>query len=89
MRGYPKRVATKQDFINLLSIKKFKELAISDLKQIYYLQDDECIKVISGTEETEDLVTEKATNPMPLWKQKGFQNRDEIAKLIVQNGGII
>jgi len=87
MKGYPKHIATKQDFLNLLSYKEFKEQALENLKKIYEAQDDTVIRVVSGSEEEGNLVTEKIENPMPLWKVKGFSSRQEVADLITENGG--
>jgi len=87
MKGYPKYIATKQDFLNLLEVDEFKAKAIEDMKIIYNLEDDKAIRVVSGSEEIEDLVTEKVDNPMPLWKIKGFGSREEIAQIIIGNGG--
>lgn len=87
MKGYPKTMGTKQDFLNLLSMKEFKERALADLKVISEMADDKTIRVVSGSEETKNLVTEEIENPMPLWKKKGFQNRQEVADIILGNGG--
>ena len=87
MQGYPKHVATKQDFLNLLSQDEFREQAIADLKKIYETKDDVVIQVVSGSEEEGDLVTKEIENPMPLWRIKGFSSREEIADIITQYGG--
>jgi len=87
MKGYPKRMATKQDFINLLSVEEFRETALLDLKKIYNTQDGKCVQAVSGSEETGDLETKTIKTLIPLWKQKGFQGRKEVAELIAQNGG--
>jgi len=82
MKGYPKHIATKEDFLNLLSTDSFREQALKDLEAIYSMPDDTVVKVVSGSEETGDLVTEEIPNPMPLWKRKGFKSREEVKKLI-------
>jgi len=82
MKGYPKRINTKQDFLNLLENETFRDQAIADLEKIYNADDDTVIRVVSGSEETDDLVTEEISNPMPLWKQKGFKGREEVKELI-------
>jgi len=89
MRGYPKHIATKQDFENLLSIKEFKAQALKDLERLSGIKDDRVKRVISGSEETKDLVTEEIDNPMPLWKSKGFKNRNEIAALIAKHRKVV
>lgn len=87
MKGYPKHIATRQDFVNLLSMEEYKEKALSDLRALYEYDDDTCIRVVSGSEETGDLVTEVIANPLPMWKQKGFESRESILDLISEYGG--
>ncbi len=82
MRGYPKYIATRQDFVNLLAIQEFRDRALEDMKSIYNLPDDTCVRVFSGSPESGDLVTEVIENPMPLWKIKGFESRQSLAALI-------
>lgn len=86
MRGYPKVIATKQDFINLLAIPEFKNQALSDLQAVYDLQDDTLERVVSF--DTDDkgqminIVTETIAAPMPKWKRMGFESRAEILNLM-------
>lgn len=87
MRGYPKHIATVQDFENLLSVPEHKEQALVDLKALYLLTDDKATRVVTGSEETGDLVTEEIDNSRPLWMQKGFKSREAVADLIKANGG--
>lgn len=87
MRGYPKRVATVQDFENLLADNELKSQALADLAAIYSADDATVERVVSGSEETGDLVTETIDNPMPLWKQKSFASREAVRELIEANGG--
>jgi len=82
MRGYPKHIATKQDFINLLTTDEFRQQALRDLIRIAKVQDDKATVVVSGSEETGDLVTKEIPNPMPLWKIKGFDSKEDLIKLI-------
>jgi hypothetical protein len=82
MRGYPRYVATKQDYINLLQDTDLHDQAVADLITIRDLGDDTVLRVVSGSEETGDLVTEEIDNPMPTWKQKGFATLQELADLI-------
>ena len=90
MKGYPKYVATKQDFINLLSMPEHKVQALTDLQAICNA-DDATVKRATTPINPDDLQggwnTEDIENPMPLWKQKGFESRQEIADLITENGG--
>jgi len=87
MRGYPKTMQTKQDFLNLLDIPEFKDQALADLKIIFEIPDQKVKRVISGSEETKDLVSEEIDNPFPLWKHKGFESRKEVGDLIVAEKG--
>ena len=82
MKGYPKHIATKQDFLNLLADKEFRERAIADLRMIAEADDEKAIRTISFNEDTGAEVTEEIDNPMPLWKIKGFESRKEVAELI-------
>lgn len=81
MQGYPKRIAGTQDIINLLADERFKEKARADLDRIAAVDDDNAVKVISGSEETGDLVTEQIINPRPLWKRLGFKTKAELTAL--------
>ncbi|OPY87920.1 MAG: hypothetical protein A4E72_01402 [Syntrophus sp. PtaU1.Bin208] len=87
MRGYPKHIATRQDFINLLGMEEYKARALTDLRALYETPDDTYLRVVSGSEKTGDLVTEEVPAPNPLWKQKGFESRDAVAELIIEYGG--
>ena len=82
MCGYPKHIATKQDFLNLLANSACRDRAVAQLQQIAALDDSAATRVISGSEETGDLVTEEISNPMPAWKRYGFDSREEIVNLI-------
>lgn len=87
MKGYPKHIASKQDFINLLADKEYRERAIADLRIIAEADDDKAMRTISINEETGEEVTEEIDNPMPLWKVKGFKSRKEVAELIAAQEG--
>ena len=85
MRGYPKIIATKQDFINLLAEPEFKAQALADLQAVYDLQDDTLERVVSY--DTDDkgqminIVTETIPAPMPKWKRMGFESRATVMEL--------
>lgn len=82
MQGYPKIVATKQDFINLLNMPEFKSQAISDLQNIVNFNDDQVKQVTFSDQiigyETYTMIN----NPNPLYTQKGFTTRQEAQDLI-------
>jgi len=88
MKGYPKYINCKQDFINLLAEPEHQAQAIEDLKVIRDMDDDKALRVVSMDEETGEETTEEIDNPMPLWKVKGFSSRQEVTDLIteVENG---
>ena len=85
MKGYPKFVAVKQDFVNLLDMPEFKEQALADLQAIYDLQDDKATRATTLIDESDPekgYNTEEIDNPNPVWKQKGFASRAEVLELI-------
>jgi hypothetical protein len=86
MKGYPKHVATKQDFINLLSLPECKEQALADLQAVHDLQDDTMERVVSydmdEAGQMTNVVTETVSAPMPKWKRMGFSSRQDILDII-------
>ena len=82
MKGYPKNIATKQDFINLLAMPEYKERAEKELKALQSSQDDTVEKVVSSKTDAKgnmtDVVTETISNPMPVYKRMGFESKEEI-----------
>ena len=92
MKGYPKYIATVQDFRNLLEMEENKEQAIADLKDIYNTDDDKATIAttqINPKDPESEWNTELINNPMPLWKQKGFKYRNSVGVMIVEFGGKI
>ena len=90
MRGFPKHINCVQDFNNLLADKDLKRRAISELQKIYNKDDSKTLRattLIDPEDPKSDYNTEEIDNPMPLWKQKGFESREAIATLITKNGG--
>ena len=87
MKGYPKVIATKQDFLNLLAEPYFKERALADLQAVYDLQDDTMERVASyDTDEKGqmiNIVMETVSAPNPLWKRMGFESRGEVLAISV------
>ena len=108
MKGYPKFVATKKDYENLLSMPEYRKQALADLQVIYDLDDELATKTLSIKEtdkkeiepelnlksavigekiKRNDAELEVISNPMPLWKIKGFKSRQDVKKLMeVENG---
>ena len=87
MKGFPKHIATVQDFKNLLADDGFKEQALSVLNDIYNLDDSKAARattLIDPEDPKSDWNTEVIDNPMPAWKQKGFSSRQAVADLIAE-----
>jgi len=92
MRGYPTIVLQKQDFLNLLATKEHKAQALSDLQKLYAANDDMILTtttLIDPEDPMSDWNQEMLPNPAPLWEQKGFKDRQELAEIIKKNGGEI
>jgi hypothetical protein len=88
MKGYPKFVATKQDFINLLKEPEYKTSALSDLQAIYDLDDSKMTRAttpIDPNNPQSGWNTVEIDNPMPQWKVKGFESRESVMTLIMHN----
>jgi len=85
MRGYPKVIATKADFLYLLAMPEYKDQALADLKAIYELQDD-TMEVVKSSD-TDDqgkmvnVITETVPAPMPKWRRMGFESRQDVLDL--------
>jgi len=86
MIGYPKCVATVEDFRHLLAVPEYRQRALADLAAIRDADDETAIRVVAvsedGTEETEEI-----ENPMPLWRVKGFESRAAVDEMIRTVGG--
>jgi len=90
MRGFPKHINCVQDLNNLLADKDLKRRAISELQEIYNKDDSKTLRattLIDPEDPKSDWNTEEIDNPMPLWKQKGFESREAVAALVTKNGG--
>ena len=89
MRGYPGKIATKQDFLNLLGIDEFQQQATIDLKKIAAI-DDSKMTIATTLKDPEDeskgFNTKIQTNPSPTWKQLGFTSKQEITDVIKEFG---
>ena len=87
MKGYPKFIATKNDFEHLLAMPQFRAQALKDLKKIHETNDDEvdvCTTIQNPEAPKEEQVwnTKKQPAPRPLWKQKGFKSRKDLGDFI-------
>lgn len=81
MKGYPRCIAHRRDFENLLSDPVYADRARAHLTEIAAIDDETATRVVSGSEENGDLVTEEIPNPLPAWKRLGFSSRDEVLAL--------
>ena len=85
MKEYPRHIAMIKDFENLLGMPEHKSRALNDLESIEQLKDSKATRVISGSEEKDDLVTEQIDNPKPRWKSKGFASKGVLQSLIAKH----
>ena len=85
MRGYPKVIATKADFLYLLAMPEHKEQALADLKTLCDLQDDtmEVVKSYDTDDQGQmiNVVMETVPAPMPKWRRMGFESRSDVLDL--------
>jgi len=80
MRGFPKTIGCKQDLINLQ--KEFSDQVLERLKLIEAEASVKATRVISGSEETNDLVTEAIDNPYPMWQRLKFDSLADVQSMI-------
>lgn len=86
MKGYPKFVATRQDYENLLKMPEFAKRAMADLEML--AKDTAKVTVavepIDAKDMHSDWVTKEIDNPMPAWKLKGFASLKELNDLVAK-----
>jgi len=89
MRGFPKQIATKQDYLNLLAMPEYRATALADLKALLGLDDDTIIALkdrkIGDLHEVRETI--EKPNPYPRWRQKGFLSKEEVKKYIAAAEG--
>jgi anti-sigma-K factor RskA len=84
MRGYPKHIATEQDYRNLLSMPEYRERALADLQALAELDDDK-VTVCTDRKNRDihaERKTEEKSNRTPVWQRKGFSSRHAIDTLV-------
>jgi hypothetical protein len=84
MQGYPKVVATKKDYENLLKIPEFAGRAKTDLASLALVNTEKVTRAIRPVDVNKpdgNWVTEEIDNPSPIWKRKGFETTKEISGL--------
>lgn len=86
MRGYPKHVATKQDYINLLNMQEHRMRALADLNKLKQYDENTAIVkqviILGDVAKDQPDTTKNIPTPLPLWKQKGFKSLIEVDELI-------
>jgi hypothetical protein len=90
MRGYPKRIATKRDFENLISMPEYKDRALADLEKIIENSPAKIKKAVAPVDAKKpdgEWETEEIDNPLPLWKLKGFKSKKAVTDLIGKHKG--
>ena len=65
MKGYPKNIATKQDFINLLAMPEYREMAEKELRVLQGMSDDTVEKVVSSKTDAKGNMTDVVTETIP------------------------
>lgn len=89
MHGFPKHIATKQDYENLLSMNEYKEEAIKKLEELQDF-DDRIVtratdKLIDPNNPESDFIVEEIPNPYPQHAQKGFKVWEDVVGLNARN----
>jgi hypothetical protein len=85
MRGYPKHINTKHDYLNLMSVPEFSDRAKTDLQKLIDASPAKvtrAIRPVKAEEPGGEWETEEIVNPAPLWKLKGFKTKTEVLNLI-------
>jgi hypothetical protein len=90
MIGFPKHIATRQDYENLLSMEEYKEEALLKLKELAAFDDRKvtrATKQINPKDPMSDWETKLIDNPLPLHAQKGFIDKEQKTKAdIIKQG---
>ena len=77
----------KQDFENLLADETFKEAALEQLQNLQDFDDrtaTRATKPLNPDDPNSDFETEEIENPLPLHKQKGFEEWMDVVRLNAQ-----
>lgn len=88
MRGYPKHIATKQDFENLLKMPEFAKRALADMEKLAAIDDSKVTRAVRLVDEKDPMgewVTEEIDNPNPAWKVMGFESKDALKAQVATN----
>lgn len=78
--------------MNLIGMDEHKARALKDLTQLHGIDDSKATvaTVLNDVNDSESgYKTEIINNINPLWKQRGFASKLDVAALITKNGGKI
>jgi hypothetical protein len=82
MMGFPKTIGCKQDILNLEKDFPKETMAVLERIEAFDKANSTIIKVVSGSEETKNLVTQTIANPALLSKKLGFKDVKEVTDKI-------
>lgn len=87
MKGYPSYFATMEDYENIKrDFPQWRNMLNADLKKLEAIKDDKAIHAtmpIDLEDPESEWKTEEISNPMPIWKQKGFKTKKALSDLIL------
>lgn len=88
MKGYPNYFATKEDYKNIMrDFPEWRKRVKEELQALKAIKDDKVLRAIApvNPEEPEgEWITEEIANPLPRFKQKGFETKKELDDLIIE-----
>ena len=82
MMGYPKRIGCEQDLKNLVNDYPAEVKADLERIQAHDAANATVNVVVSGSEETKNLVTKTIANPNPLRAQLGIKDNKTVTDMI-------
>jgi hypothetical protein len=91
MQGFPKHIATRQDYINLLNMKEYREEALERLDELMNFDDRTVTRAIepeNPDNPESEWITEEIVNPHPIHAQRGFKEWMDIVELKAQEEGV-
>lgn len=84
-------ISVKQDFENLLADETFKEAALEQLQTLQDFDDrtaTRATKPVNPDDPNSDFETDEIENPLPLHKQKGFEEWMDVVRLNSEARGV-
>ena len=76
MQGFPKHIATRQDYLNLLDMDEYRDEALDKLRELRDFDDREATRATQPMDEDDpesEWETERIENPHPMHRQRGFE----------------